>query len=317
LQARLNAVEAAADGFEDAVSDAAIETAQGLLSDAVAPQIVTLQEDMDAITAAIALAEDALQALQTGGVGAENVTVAAYGALLPDDTNAQAAIEALVDAIVAEAAARTAADSALSDAIDAEAVARAAAIAAIPAPPSPGLIPIGTMFEVEAGTPVAALDFSLTGDYEEYLIKFWDLKPVADAVALLIRTSTDGGSSFDSGASDYAFGLLNQIGTVASATESTGTTAIKANLDSGNSSRIGNDTNETGCCGEITICAPSDAVYTTVKGSISFVNALGSTCVGVFAGRRLSAAGVDAARVLFSSNSIASGKAQLYRVVTG
>ena len=69
---------AAFEDFENAVSEAAIETVQRLLADAVAPQIATLQADMTALATAIALAEDALATLLSGGVAATNVTIAAF-----------------------------------------------------------------------------------------------------------------------------------------------------------------------------------------------------------------------------------------------
>ena len=153
LHARLLATEAAAAGFETAVSDAALVTAQGYLANAVAPQVDGLQTQMAAITAAIALAEDALQALQSGGIQASNVVLSAIEDFAP--TNVQDAVETLIAAmtagLVAEATARTVAitaeTNARNEAITAEATARAAAIAAIP---------ITGEYEFEAASDIVA-----------------------------------------------------------------------------------------------------------------------------------------------------------------
>lgn len=97
LAQRLAAVEEAAEGFEDAVSDAAIATAQALLQNGVIPQLDTVQNTLAALEIAIALAEDRLAALQSGGVVAANVTLAAIEGLTA--LNAQAAFAELIEVI--------------------------------------------------------------------------------------------------------------------------------------------------------------------------------------------------------------------------
>ena len=50
----------------------------------------------------------------------------------------------------------------------------------------------------------ASVSFTgLTSQYDEYEIQFTSVLPQTDAAALCLRTSTNGGSSYDSGASDY------------------------------------------------------------------------------------------------------------------
>ncbi|WP_205910262.1 hypothetical protein, partial [Rhizobium sp. FKY42] len=104
LADRLSAVETAADGFEDAVSNAAIAAAQALLANAVAPQIENVQDLLTAIETAIGLAEDRLQALQTGGVVATNVTLSAIAGLT--SANVQAAFAEVVSLLADEVTAR-------------------------------------------------------------------------------------------------------------------------------------------------------------------------------------------------------------------
>ena len=51
---------------------------------------------------------------------------------------------------------------------------------------------------------VSSVDFTGfdSSEYDNYLVVLSDVTPVTDAVYLWCRTSTDGGSTFDSGGSD-------------------------------------------------------------------------------------------------------------------
>ncbi|MBP0440694.1 hypothetical protein [Tianweitania sediminis] len=94
LHGRLQAVEAAAEGFEDAVGDEAIALAEGRLNDSVVPQLTDLQAEIQALQDEIAAAGDQLAAIQAGGVVANLVTLAPVSGL--DATTAQQAIAEIV-----------------------------------------------------------------------------------------------------------------------------------------------------------------------------------------------------------------------------
>ncbi|WP_173087714.1 hypothetical protein [Devosia sp. 1635] len=70
---RIKALQEIAAGFEDAVSQSAIDLATGKLDLAVKPALDTLNARVVEITGLMSDAEDRLAALQNGGVAAENV----------------------------------------------------------------------------------------------------------------------------------------------------------------------------------------------------------------------------------------------------
>lgn len=101
LHGRLNGLEAVAGSFETALGAEAVAIAQGRIDDAIVPQLTQVKQEMTAIQQAIALAEDQLAALQSGGVKAENVPLAGATDLFPMGTNAQEAFGYIEEALVA------------------------------------------------------------------------------------------------------------------------------------------------------------------------------------------------------------------------
>lgn len=61
----------------------------------------------------------------------------------------------------------------------------------------------------------ATVELDLTGSYRFYALQIRNLIPITDATELLLRLSTDGGSTFLSGASDYAWSLRGNTQTSA------------------------------------------------------------------------------------------------------
>jgi len=119
---------------------------------------------------------------------------------------------------------------------------------------------------------------------------------------LYMRTSTDGGTNYDSGGSDYqnyndnrAFMLIT-------------------------SAAAGSAANETGVCGEVTVFAPHLTQYTRVNAAVTFVDTSGvsipATLVDPYGSFiRLSAADVDAVQFLYSSGNIETGTITMYGIV--
>jgi hypothetical protein len=184
-----------------------------------------------------------------------------------------------------------------------------------------GLIPIGTK---QTLSNVAATDIALTGNYEAYVIKFFTFLPVSDNQILELRTSSDGGSSFDSGSSDYGY-----IGT---AQQTPGTPLSNFGSNGANYNRllVAALTNTQGvrqwadgaiygkgANGEITIYQPHETDQTIVSGSSHFFSGGSNVTVHNYSGFRYSFADVDTVRLTFASGNISSGQYQLYGVVTG
>lgn len=161
---------------------------------------------------------------------------------------------------------------------------------------------------------VSSVDFTLPGngqansEYAAYKIILFQVAPATDNVVFWLRTSTNGGSSFDAGASDYAWS--NFIHTEAAVTAVTGDTADNEIQLTGNST-VGNSTNEH-VSGEITIVSPSEAKCCTVLSHLYGVNLTPTQYSALGTGRRETTADVDAIRFMFSSGNIASGKFYLY-----
>lgn len=166
------------------------------------------------------------------------------------------------------------------------------------------------VLEEQTASNSASLDFVLTSyltDYEDFEFIVHQLLPASDGVDLYQRTSTNGGSSYDAGASDYAWMTSQHTANDASTTNAgNGDNEIKINAVA----VIGNVAGE-GFSGRMTSFFPGAAAEYR-----SFWWGLHKTTAGVYvrvngSGARLTAADVDAIRFLFSSGNIASGKITL------
>ena len=94
---RLAAVEAIVAAGYTAAQEAGTAMAQAIIVDSVAPQIEDITDTIDAFNAQLALAEDQLAALQSGGVEATNIPVPNYG--IYNSMNAQTAFYHVSDVL--------------------------------------------------------------------------------------------------------------------------------------------------------------------------------------------------------------------------
>jgi hypothetical protein len=143
--------------------------------------------------------------------------------------------------------------------------------------------------------------------YTHYLVRIRNLVPATDNVELWLRTSSDAGSTYDSGASDYRHSrnFLTELGTNIPAGSSADTKIL---INEGCGSATGEVVNA-----DIYIDnASSTALYKTVRHdtSIYSASALYSRLTG--GGARVSTSAVTALRFLMSSGNIASGRFDLY-----
>ena len=157
----------------------------------------------------------------------------------------------------------------------------------------------------------ASIDFEsvITTKHDNYRIRYWNVRPATDATTLDLRTSTDNGSSYDSGASDYNyFWAGGRSSTGASVFENnTGNTRMVLQ-DSSTAADLGNASNES-TQGIITFDNP---LGTTFLKLFSFenvnINSSGEAAGGKGTGVRNSAADIDAVQLLMSSGNIAVGR---------
>ena len=169
-----------------------------------------------------------------------------------------------------------------------------------------GLAPRGSW--VNAAAPqtlsaVATCDFQniFTSDFDEWEADVMLLKPVADTVNLWLRTSTDGGITYDSGAANYNSSAAAMS---ASSVGSNGGTDTKIPLLTGDS--VGNNTGES-ISVRIKFIKPSVAGYFIVTWSGMYMNGSTAPVAITGSGVRLAAADVDSFRLMFSTGNIASG----------
>lgn len=166
---------------------------------------------------------------------------------------------------------------------------------------------------ISSATASASASVSFTGlssVYIQYIVVFTDVIPATDAVDFRVRTSTDNGVSYDSGASDYAWiASGDAVVPVASpATENLGDDADdKIRLFGG----AGSAANET-VSGKLTLYAHSTTTVTGLTSTSFGKNAAGNWIRNHGFGQRLSAADVDALEFSMSSGNIASGTFKLY-----
>ena len=157
----------------------------------------------------------------------------------------------------------------------------------------------------------ANIDFTsgIDSTYDEYKFFFIDLVPATNATSIWVRTSTDGGSTFDSSASNYEYGSLayDSAGSP-SAVNSTGDTKIVISPATSNASTDS-------YFGMMTLYAPSNSsADTTINYLTGGVENGGASSGLTGTSRRNTNADVDAIRFLMSSGNITSGDFYMYGV---
>lgn len=148
----------------------------------------------------------------------------------------------------------------------------------------------------------SAIDFTLPSGYNSYLFKFYN---VYVGTTLSIRTSTDGGSTFDSGASDYRYTRIQALDNASTVSASSSTGASLVQLTS-----LGESIN-----GDIEVAIPSDADNTMTIFNLTAKSATDITARYSGSGQRVSAADVDAIRFLASGSTLDTGKIVMYGVL--
>lgn len=168
------------------------------------------------------------------------------------------------------------------------------------------------LLEQHTASNSASLDFTtcISSAYDEYAIEVVGIVPVSNAVNLLMRMSTDGGSSYDSGSNYFTDGLSWRAGAVPVNGGGSGTSI---NITAMNGLSMGNDS-KWGTSWSLRYYTPlSTALYKQVigKGFIIY-NDNATRVMGEVGGQYTSLAAADAFQFLFSSGNIASGTVRVY-----
>jgi hypothetical protein len=168
----------------------------------------------------------------------------------------------------------------------------------VPASTFQTLVPISSV----VASSVATVDFTdIDSTYSEYQIHAINVRPATDDQIFQMRTSSNNGSSYDSGGGDYRFNINSQ----------TDAAAINLTL-----AGVGNaDVNESGFSGIITIFNPSATVlYKDMMWQGRSVKADANDDLASGTCRRNTTSAVDAIRFFFASGNVASGIITLYGV---
>lgn len=159
----------------------------------------------------------------------------------------------------------------------------------------------------------ASVTFTNIGStYDTYMIIMTKLKPANDGEPFYFRTSTNNGSSYDAGASEYIYtaNVIDNLSTN-SLSESSGANEIKIS----GASTVGNAATENGLNGYIYIYKPSDAQYCQISYRVCFSGISGQICQAVGVGQRTASADVDAIQIRTDAGNITSGTIRLYGIV--
>jgi hypothetical protein len=156
----------------------------------------------------------------------------------------------------------------------------------------------------------ATLDVVLTGYTAFRAIKFvlTAMKPATDAVTLYMRTSTNGGSTYDASSGNYQW-AFQAYGSFDSAVSDGSTSSTRMEL----TASIGNSTGEQANL-SVVLYNQTATEYTTVSWDGNYISENTSLVTVQGSGVRATQADVDAARFLFSSGNITSGKYAVYGI---
>jgi hypothetical protein len=172
--------------------------------------------------------------------------------------------------------------------------------------PAGGLV----LLEQHAASTSATLDFTtaITSTYDEYVIEIVNLICATNSVGLLVRMSTDGGSTYDSGA-NYSYTLFSNTSSGTGTTGANGQTAINL-IGWGNVSNASNRSIN----GSVRLYAPGGALYKQVGGHIFYWDSGNLRVSGMTSGLYEVTTAVNAFRILASSGNLTSGTIRCYGV---
>ena len=163
-----------------------------------------------------------------------------------------------------------------------------------------GLVFIET---TDIGSTPATVNFTAVNAslYDAYMCVLMNVTPANDDVHLYMRTSTNGGSSYDAGGSDYNWAVTSQGG------------ANSAGVDY----TIGSSAGETGISGVVWVLGPHLAKQTMITWDLFFDSANPGGHAAIGGALRDSAADTDAWQWYFEAGNLESGTITVYGVING
>jgi hypothetical protein len=170
-----------------------------------------------------------------------------------------------------------------------------------------GLANCATLISSATASNSATIDFTLPNGYNSFEVRAIGVIPVTDNVGFWIRVSTDGGSTFAAGASDYVYQRNILSGTTPAATLTTADSKI-VTVDGG----LGNGTGRY-CNTYIQIYNNQSSSQYKNIGATQYMFRSDSTYhIRTINGVYLSNTAINAIRILLSSGNISSGFFELW-----
>ena len=151
--------------------------------------------------------------------------------------------------------------------------------------------------------------------YDSYEWVFHNVVPATDAVWLYCRLSTDGGSSYDDGASDYAWNLHSASSSTYQNDQDTADAKISLGGDYNSGTvKVGSAADEGGVDGFVNMMFPNNASYQPKIGWMLHQQSNTANYMGAIhgGGVRLNAQDTDGIQFYFSSGNIESGTIKVY-----
>lgn len=147
------------------------------------------------------------------------------------------------------------------------------------------------------------LEIDLTGSYRNYMVEFVDVVPVSNGYILQMRTSSDGGTTFDSGTDNYSWAYSGY-----------GFYFPNRSMDTKISlTYLTKNVAGSGANGFLTVLAPAAARHVVFMSNMT-ETVFNSDLMGGLIGtsKRLTTSGVNALQFFFSTGNISSGSFRLY-----
>lgn len=170
------------------------------------------------------------------------------------------------------------------------------------------VVPVGwTLLSSQTASNSSSIDFTqFSTNYNVYKVEASAIVPVTDNVSILMRTSSNAGSSYDSAGADYHYAdLFASSGATTTNSGSTGASAITI------TSSAGNSTGE-----NVSFTMTINGISTTLYKHVYYHGAIYSATPTFFhfagSGMRASTAAINAVRFLMSSGNISSGTFKLF-----
>ena len=142
--------------------------------------------------------------------------------------------------------------------------------------------------------------------YDSYEFVISNLIPTADNSALMLRTSSDGGSTYANSVGDYSY-----AGSYVSATDA-GTLRTASSDNLAIAANVGNASGEDGYSGTVRVFGPHLARKTLIRADGAYYFSSGAFFSMVLAGERKSTSPVDAIQIFYAATTMASGTITLY-----